>query len=61
MKVLLMRRTTQVLQSLALELTPNGGQAVARRNAWASMSEGSARARGRRDASLAMDRAIARA
>lgn len=61
MTVLSMRRTAQVLQLLVLALAPAGGQTAARRNAWASMSQGSARARGRREADLAMDRALARA
>ncbi len=45
--------------SLALTMLPHGGQRSARKNAWASMSEGSARARGRREAAAAMDRAVA--
>ena len=51
---------TQVLQSLLLTVSPHGGQASARRNAWACMSEGSARARGRREALEAFDRALLR-
>jgi hypothetical protein len=46
-------------ESVALMLLPHGGQRSARKNAWASMSEGSARARGRREADAAMARAVA--
>ena len=49
------------VQQLALMALPHGGQRSARRNAWAAMSEGSARARGRREADAAMDLAVVRA
>lgn len=45
--------------SMALTMLPHGGQRSARQNAWASMSECSARARGRREADIAMDQAVA--
>ena len=45
--------------SMALMMLPHGGQRLARKNAWASMSECSARARGRREADTAMDQAVA--
>ena len=54
------RHTTQVLQVLVLRLAPHGGQAVARRNAWVALSEGSARARSGREAVVARDGAPAR-
>ena len=43
-----------LLQDLVLLALPAGGQGTARRNAWASMSAGSARSRGRREAEAAM-------
>jgi len=51
-----LRRTTTTARDLLLLALPHGGQLTARRNAWASMSEGSARAR--RDAAQAMAVAI---
>lgn len=53
-------RTTSEFQALVLALVPHGGQRSARQNAWASMSQGAVRARGRREAELAMDRAVVR-
>ena len=55
-----LHRTLANLESLAMTVLPHGGQRSARRNAWAAMSEGSARARARREAEVAMDRAVAR-
>ncbi len=55
-----LRRTVRTAHDLLLLAVPHGGQLTARRNAWASMSEGAARARGRRDADAAMDQAIQR-
>ena len=52
------RRTTRAAQSLALLALPHGGQRVARRNAWASMSADATWARNRREAWLALDRAL---
>jgi hypothetical protein len=52
-------RIATTAESVALTLLPHGGQRSARKNAWASMSQDSARARGRRDADDAMARAIA--
>jgi hypothetical protein len=43
-----------LLATLARTVLPHGGQRTARRNAWAGMSEGAARARARRDADAAM-------
>ncbi len=50
-----------LVQDLLMLAVPHGGQEVARRNAWASMSAGSARARGRREADEAMAVALATA
>lgn len=52
-------RTATTLQSLAVAVLPHGGQRSARRNAWAAMSSDAVRARARREADLAMSRAIA--
>ena len=52
------RPVARTVQSLALFALPHGGQRVARRNAWASMSAESAWARSRREAELAMQRAL---
>lgn len=54
-------RTALNVQSLVMAVVPHGGQRSARRNAWASMSSDAVRARARRDAALAMDRAVSRA
>jgi len=54
-------RTTSRLQSLALLVLPHGGQAVARRNAWAGMSADAAIARERRQAESALAAADVRA
>jgi hypothetical protein len=53
------RRTSRTVQQLTLLALPHGGQQAARRNAWASMAADSARARARREADAAMDRAVA--
>jgi hypothetical protein len=50
-----------LVQDLILSALPAGGQRAARRNAWAAMSAGSARARGRREADAAMAAALLRA
>ena len=55
-----LHRTLANLESLAMTVLPHGGQRSARRNAWAAMSEGSARARARREADAAMSLAVAR-
>jgi hypothetical protein len=52
-------RTASQIQGLALAVLPHGGQHAARKNAWAAMSEGSARARMRTEADAAMSRAAA--
>jgi hypothetical protein len=44
-------------QSTLLIVFPHGGQNLARRNAWASMSVDAARARARREAAVAVARA----
>lgn len=49
-----------LVQDLLLTVLPAGGQRVARRNAWASLSDCSARSRGRRDAEAAMAVAVQR-
>ncbi len=54
------RRTTSLVQSLAVLLVPHGGQHTARRNAWAGMSADAARGRDRREAELALTQASAR-
>jgi hypothetical protein len=51
---LLLPRTGLALgRSLLLTVAPQGGQQVARRNAWAGMSDDGARARARREAEQA--------
>ena len=54
----LVRRTTSHSKAAFLMVLPHGGQELARRNAWASMAADVARARARREADVAMDRAI---
>ena len=54
-------RTARSLESALMTLLPHGGQGAARRNAWAAMSADAVQVRARRDADLAMARAIARA
>jgi hypothetical protein len=46
-------RVTAATQSTLLLLLPHGGQNLARRNAWASMSVDASRARARREAAAA--------
>ena len=53
-----LRRTVSTAQDLLLLALPHGGQLTARRNAWAGMSDAATRARGRRDADIAMDQAV---
>ena len=55
------RRTSRTVEGLVLLALPHGGQQAARRNAWAAMAADSARARARREADLAMNRAVAAA
>ena len=50
-----------LVQDLILTALPGGGQAVARRNAWAAMSQDAVLARGRRDARIALAAAERRA
>ena len=50
----LVHRTTSSSQAALLFLLPHGGQNLARRNAWASMSVDAARARARREAAAAL-------
>jgi hypothetical protein len=52
---------TRTLQSLLLLALPAGGQATARRNAWAGMSADAARGRDRRQAEAALAAADVRA
>jgi hypothetical protein len=47
------------VRDLVLTTLPHGGQRVARRNAWASMSADAAMARARREAEAALARATA--
>ena len=54
-------RTASRLQALLLLAVPHGGQAVARRNAWAGMSADAARGRERRQAEHALAAADVRA
>ncbi|MCU1602738.1 MAG: hypothetical protein JWO22_3447 [Frankiales bacterium] len=49
------------LETVLLTVLPHGGQRSARQNAWASMSADTQRAKSRREADAAMDRAILRA
>jgi hypothetical protein len=46
-----------VLQTVVHFLLPSGGQLHARRNAWAAMATDAARARARREAEVALQRA----
>jgi len=55
---MLVRPVTRTVQSLALLALPHGGQRVARSNAWAATSAETAWARSRREAELAMHRAL---
>jgi hypothetical protein len=55
----LMHRATSTSQSTLLLLLPHGGQNLARRNAWASMSVDATRARARREAAAALTVAAA--
>jgi hypothetical protein len=55
------RRTSRTVEGLVLLALPHGGQQAARRNAWAAMAADSARARARREADAAMNRAVAAA
>lgn len=54
-------RTARSVESAFMTLLPHGGQGAARRNAWSAMAADTTRSRARRDADLAMDRAVARA
>ena len=54
-------RTSSCLQALLLLAVPHGGQAIARRNAWAGMSADAARGRDRRQAEAALAAADVRA
>lgn len=55
----LLHRATSTGQSALLLLLPHGGQNLARRNAWASMSVDAGRARARREAAAALTVAAA--
>jgi hypothetical protein len=55
------RRPVRTAQSLLLLALPAGGQATARRNAWAGMSADAARGRERRQAESALAAADVRA
>jgi hypothetical protein len=57
----LVRRAARSLENATMALLPHGGQGAARRNAWSSMAHDVTRSRARRDADLAMDRAVSRA
>ena len=50
---------SRTAQTLLMTVAPHGGQRLARRNAWASMSQDAVVARARREAEAAMDRAAA--
>jgi len=54
-------RSATRMQSLLLTVLPHGGQGAARRNAWAAMSADAVQSRARRDAEIAVDRAVMRA
>src|SRR4051812_22454398 len=55
----LLHRTTSSSQAALLLVLPHGGQNLARRNAWASMSVDADRARARTEAADALSRAAA--
>ena len=52
-------RATSTSQSALMFVLPHGGQNLARRNAWASMSVDAGRARARREAAAALTLAAA--
>ncbi len=56
-----LRRSVDTARDLLLLALPGAGQLTARRNAWAGMSENATRARARREADTAMERAVVRA
>jgi hypothetical protein len=56
----LVHRSTSTGQAALLFLLPQGGQHVARRNAWASMATDVARATARSEAAAALTLAVAR-
>jgi hypothetical protein len=56
----LVHRATSTGQAALLFVLPHGGQNLARRNAWASMSVDAARARARREADAVLGAAVAR-
>ena len=53
-------RIPSLVQDLLLTALPDGGQRVARRNAWAGMSADAARGRARREAEDALSSAAGR-
>jgi hypothetical protein len=55
----LVHRATSTSQSTLLFLLPHGGQNLARRNAWTSMSVDAGRARARREGAAALTVAAA--
>ena len=55
----LVHRATSTGQATLLFVLPHGGQNLARRNAWASMSVDATRARARREAAAALTVAAA--
>ncbi|MDX6199590.1 MAG: hypothetical protein QOJ79_2741 [Actinomycetota bacterium] len=55
----LIHRAASTGQSTLLFMLPHGGQNLARRNAWASMSVDATRARARREAAAALTVAAA--
>ncbi len=56
----LLRRTTALAQQMFLTAFPDGGQRVARRNAWAGMSENAVRLRAHSEAETALRAAASR-
>lgn len=54
------RTIADLSRSVVLSVLPDGGQRIARRNAWAGMSENSARGRAQREADLAVEAARSR-
>jgi len=57
----LARRAARSFEQAMMTVLPHGGQGAARRNAWAAMAVDAAQSRARREADLAMDRAVTRA
>jgi hypothetical protein len=54
------RRAARSVETAMMAVLPHGGQGAARRNAWSAMAADAIQSRARREADLAMDRAVSR-